>query len=74
LDTGGDRCFWHASGTAGQNDDAHTWRQRLQLDRRVRAIPGDHRFVGKGQRPAAGISRETRTLARLLENCLAAAC
>jgi hypothetical protein len=31
LHTAGDRCLWHAGGTAGKNDDAPTWRRRLQL-------------------------------------------
>ena len=29
LDTARDRCLWHAGGTAGENDDARTWRRRL---------------------------------------------
>jgi hypothetical protein len=29
LDTAGDRCLWHAGGTAGENDDACTWRRRF---------------------------------------------
>jgi hypothetical protein len=31
LDTAVDRCLWHASGTAGEDDDARTWRRRFQL-------------------------------------------
>jgi hypothetical protein len=29
LHTAGDRCLWHVGGTAGENDDAPTWRRRL---------------------------------------------
>jgi hypothetical protein len=29
LYTAGARCLWHVGGTAGENDDARTWRQRL---------------------------------------------
>jgi hypothetical protein len=35
-DTAGDRCLWHAGGTAGENDSARTWPLRLQLDCLVR--------------------------------------
>ena len=41
LDTARDRCLWHAGGTAGQNDDAPTWRQSSQLDPRVRPFLGE---------------------------------
>ena len=42
VDTAGVRCLWHADGTAGENDDAPTWRDGSQLDRRVRPVLGDH--------------------------------
>jgi hypothetical protein len=41
LRTARDRCLWHAGGTAGDNDDARTWRRRLQLGQRVRPVLGD---------------------------------
>jgi hypothetical protein len=52
LDTARDRCLWHAGGTAGENDDAGTWRQQFQLGQWVRPVSGDYRLVGKGRRPA----------------------
>ena len=34
VDTAGDRCLWHVGGTApGENDEARTWRRRLQAGR-----------------------------------------
>jgi hypothetical protein len=50
LDTAGDRCLWHVGGTAGENDDALTWRRRLQLDFSVRPVRGDDCLVGKPRR------------------------
>jgi hypothetical protein len=41
------RCLWHAGGTAGENDDALTWRRWLQLGHRGEAVLGDHCLVGK---------------------------
>src|SRR5215207_5641020 len=38
LDTAGVRCLWHVGGTAGENDDAGTWRQQLQLGQWVRPV------------------------------------
>jgi hypothetical protein len=31
LDTARDRCLWLAGGTAGENDEARTWRYGSQL-------------------------------------------
>ena len=73
LDTAGDRCLWHAGGTAGENDDAPTWRRRLPAGRRVRPVLGDHRLVGKSPEGSRQPGGETRTLARLLTGCLVAA-
>ena len=47
LDTVRARSLWHADGTTGENDNARTWRRRLQLGGRVRPVPGYHRVVGK---------------------------
>jgi hypothetical protein len=47
LDTAGDRCLWHAGGTADKNDDASAWRRRLQLGQTVRPVLGDHRLVAE---------------------------
>jgi hypothetical protein len=44
------RSLWHAGGTAGENDDALTWRRRLQLDFSVRPVRGDDCLVGKPRR------------------------
>jgi hypothetical protein len=38
LHAAGDRCLWHVGGTAGENDDARSRRQRLQLAWRVRPV------------------------------------
>jgi hypothetical protein len=46
-------------GTAGEKDDALTWRRRLQLGPRVRPVLSDHRLVGKspeGSRQRVGDS------------------
>jgi hypothetical protein len=59
LDTVRARCLWHVGGTAGENDDARTWRQRCQLDQWMRPVSGDYRLVGKGHRPAAGVGWES---------------
>jgi hypothetical protein len=42
-----DRCEWHASGTAGEDDLGAPWRRWLYPDRRVRPVLGAHRVVGK---------------------------
>jgi hypothetical protein len=59
LDTAGDRCLWHAGGTAGENVDASTERLLLPLSQAVRPVLGDHRLVGKspeGSRQPGGDS------------------
>jgi hypothetical protein len=38
LHAAGDRCLWHVGGTAGENDDARSRRQRLRLAWRVRPV------------------------------------
>jgi hypothetical protein len=50
LDTAGDRCLWHAGGTAGENDEGRTWPRRPRLDCWVRPVRGDHCLVGKPRR------------------------
>jgi hypothetical protein len=62
-DTAGDRCLWHAGGTAGENDSARTWPLRLQLDCLVRPDLGDHRLVGKspeGSRQPASATTDAK--------------
>jgi len=39
-------------GTAGENDEAGTWRQQFPLGQWVRPVSGDYCLVGKGRRPA----------------------
>jgi hypothetical protein len=51
LGTARARCLWYAGGTAGENDDARTWRQQFQLDPRVRPVSGDYSVVGKAGGP-----------------------
>jgi hypothetical protein len=40
-------CEWQAGCTAGGGDPGTAWRRWLVRDRRVRAVVGDHRSVGK---------------------------
>jgi hypothetical protein len=47
LDTAGVRCLWHAGGTAGENDNAPTRRQRLPAGLEARLVLGDQCIVGK---------------------------
>jgi hypothetical protein len=61
LDTAGDRCLWHAGGTADKNDDASAWRRRLQLGQTVRPVLGNHRLVAESPE-ARGSGWETPTL------------
>jgi hypothetical protein len=39
LDTARARPLWHAGGTAGENNDARTWRQRLPAQPEGQARP-----------------------------------
>ena len=55
LGTDQDRCEWHASGTAGEDDVRRAWQRGHRLDRRVRLDPRDASLVGKGRRPAAAM-------------------
>ena len=57
LGTGRDRCEWHGSGTADEDDVRRARKSRHQLDRRVRPDPGDTRLVGKGRRRPAAAGR-----------------
>ena len=61
LRTGRDRCEWHGSGTADEDDVRRARKSRHQLDRRVRPDPGDHRLVGKGRRRPAAAGRWIRS-------------
>jgi hypothetical protein len=54
LETGQDRCEWHGSGTAGENDDAHTYERRLSGDCGARPVQADHLLVGKPSRGGRG--------------------
>ena len=54
LETNQDRCEWHGSGTAGEDNVREAWLCRHQLDRRVRLDTGDACLVSMGRRPAAG--------------------
>ena len=47
LRTAGDRCLWHAGGTAGEYDVAAPGTNGYQLVGRVRPVPGDDDLVGK---------------------------
>jgi hypothetical protein len=47
LETGQDCCEWHASGTASEGDLARRVQLAPSLNRRVRAVLGDHRIVAK---------------------------
>jgi hypothetical protein len=49
LDTVGDRCLWHAGGTAGQNDAFPAGGDGSQFDRRARSVFGDP--SPRGQEP-----------------------
>jgi hypothetical protein len=69
LDTARDRCLWHVGGTAGTNDGSRAWRQRLQLDQRVRPVPGGHFIVGKSRRGSRHPSAKIQTLAHLVMCC-----
>jgi len=50
LHTAGDRCLWHAGGTAGENDEARTWRGRLPARPEVGTVRGDDCLVGEPRR------------------------
>ena len=47
LHTAGDRCLWHAGGTAGENGDAAHLAATAPVGQRVRPVLGDYRLVGK---------------------------
>jgi hypothetical protein len=47
LDIAGDRCLWHAGGTAGENDEVATWWRRLPARPTAGPVFGDCRPVGK---------------------------
>jgi hypothetical protein len=61
LGTGWDRCEWHGSGTADEDDVRRARKSGHQLDRRVRPDPGDTRLVGKGRRRPAAAGRWVRS-------------
>jgi hypothetical protein len=61
MGTDQDRCEWHVSGTAGQDDARAPWRRWLHLDWRVRPVFGDHRLVGKRPEGSQQPGGETRT-------------
>jgi hypothetical protein len=56
-DTAGDRCLWHAGGTAGEDDLAHRGASSLHLDCRVRPVLSNHRIVGKPLQTARQLLR-----------------
>jgi hypothetical protein len=61
LGTGRDRCEWHGSGTADEDDVRKARKSRHQLDRRVRPDPADTCLVGKGRRrPAAAVRWDSK--------------
>jgi hypothetical protein len=47
LDTAGDRCLWHAGGTAGENNVLAPGGAGSEVACRVRPVLGDYRLVGK---------------------------
>jgi hypothetical protein len=57
LDTAGDRCLWHAGGTAGENDAARSWRRRLRA--RPGGSPG---WPTRGGPPTTGVGRWRRII------------
>src|SRR4029453_9029566 len=61
LVPGGDRCEWHASGTAAEDDPGIQLRGWLHSDRRLRTVFGDHCLVGKSSRARGSRMGETRT-------------
>ena len=71
--TGEDRCGWHASGTAAEDDPSIRLRRWLHRDRPVRPVLGEERIVAKSPEGLRQPGGETRTLARLLKWCLVAA-
>jgi hypothetical protein len=64
LDTAGDRCLWHAGGTAGETTMLPPARRRLQLDRRVRPVLGEPLLVGKSPEGLAAAGWGIRILQR----------
>src|SRR5215208_6890649 len=69
LVTTGDRCLWHAGGTASKKDDARTRRRRLQLDRRVRPVRWWPLLVGERPKDARQRwARESNGLLRIDEH------
>jgi hypothetical protein len=52
LGTGQDRCEWHGSGTAGEDNVRTAWQPRHRLDRRVRPVQVDQ--LPRWQAPALG--------------------
>jgi hypothetical protein len=57
LVTAGDRCLWHAGGTAGENDAARSWRRRLRA--RPGGSPG---WPTRGGPPTTGVGRWRRII------------
>jgi hypothetical protein len=51
-DTARDRCLWHVGGTAGEDDDVHTWRRRLLPQPLGEARPHSPLLVGKPSKTA----------------------
>jgi hypothetical protein len=47
LHTAGDRCLWHVGGTAGEHEDARTWRRRLRAEPEGEDRPAGPCFVSK---------------------------
>jgi hypothetical protein len=55
VGTSQDRCEWHGSGTAGENDACGAWQCRHQPDRRVRLDPGRSASLARAAGPATGV-------------------
>ena len=66
LQTAGDRCLWHAGGTAGENGDApHLAPAAPSLARRVRPVLGDDCIVGKSPEGSRQIGHQALNLSRV---------
>jgi hypothetical protein len=67
LGTDEDRCEWHASGTAVEDDPGIWLRRWFYPDRTVRHVLGDHRLVGRARRArGGGVGRLELHVAHLL--------
>jgi hypothetical protein len=67
LGTGQDRCEWHGSGTAGEDDACPAWQCRYQLDRRVSTTPATPASLARAAGPRQRSGGRTRAQAASLE-------